>query len=599
MRASVPRIRPTSGLVRIHFAGRELACWPGDTVAAALIDAGEYGCREAADGSLRGVFCGMGVCHECLVTVDGRPGLRACMTPVQDGMTIGIQPAWPVLDALPPVSPPAQRDLACDVLVIGAGAAGLTAASAAAEAGLDVVLVDERPKLGGQFYKQPSRQGEIDERQLDGQYRAGRQLIGRLERSGCRILSSTEVWAVFGPREIAAIGPETSWTLRPRRLVIATGAYERGVPLPGWTLPGVMTTGAAQTLLRSYQVVPGRRVLVAGNGPLNVQVAAELVRAGTTVVGLAELAPRFSPRRAGAAARMLALAPDLIRDGLGYQATLRRAGIPTLYRTALVRAEGDRRVERGQVARIDDEGRPVAGSERWFDVDAICMGYGFLSSSELSRAAGCRHTIDARQGQLVVVGDGRGRTSLDEVWAIGDGAGVGGARVARALGTIAAVDVVRSLGDLPNDELLAEERRARRARWRGRHFQAALWGFYEAPRLGDQLAADDTDLCRCESVSRGAIRAAVEGGIGHVGAIKRVTRAGMGGCQGRYCGSLLAELSSRSSGRPIDEYSLFAPTAPFKPTRIGALVTSRNEPGRTPTGPASSVPAPDRPARGR
>jgi NADPH-dependent 2,4-dienoyl-CoA reductase/sulfur reductase-like enzyme len=594
MRASIPGIRPVGELMHVRFAGHELACWSGDTVAAALIDAGEYGCREAADGSLRGVFCGMGVCHECLVTIDGRPGFRACMTPVRDGMEIGIQPARPALGELPPGAAPREAELTCDVLVIGAGAAGLTAASALAEAGLDVVLVDERPKLGGQFYKQPSH---LDDDALDAQYRAGRRLIERAERSGCRVLSSTQVWAIFGPGEVAALGPETSWILRPRRLVIASGAYERGVPLPGWTLPGVMTTGAAQTLLRSYHVVPGRRVLVAGNGPLNMQVAAELVRAGATVVALAELAPGLVPSRLDAAARMLALAPDLIRDGLGYQATLRRAGVPALYRTALVRADGDRQVARAQVARIDDDGRPVAGSERWFEIDAICMGYGFLSSSELSRAAGCRHVFDARQGQLVVAEDGRGHTSLDDVWAIGDGAGVGGARLARALGTIAAFDVVRSLGGVPGEALAAQERRARRARWRGRRFQAALWRFYAAPRLDDQLAIDDTDLCRCESVSRGAIQRTLEGGIGHVGAIKRVTRAGMGGCQGRYCGPILAELSSRASGRPIDEFSLFAPTAPFKPMRIASL--ARSDPARTPTDPASTVPAPDRPVRGR
>ena len=153
MRAGVPGIPP----VHISYEGRELACFAGDSVSAALIDAGEYVCREAADGTLRGVFCGMGVCGECLVTIDGRPGERACMTPVRDGMTVGVQPARPSLRDVAGRAAPVREELACDVLVIGAGAAGLTAAAAASEAGLDVVLVDERPKLGGQFYKQPAR----------------------------------------------------------------------------------------------------------------------------------------------------------------------------------------------------------------------------------------------------------------------------------------------------------------------------------------------------------------------------------------------------------------------------------------------------------
>jgi NADPH-dependent 2,4-dienoyl-CoA reductase/sulfur reductase-like enzyme len=571
VRATVPGVRPSRAQVAITFEGRRLACFAGDSVSAAMIDAGELVCREAADGSPRGVFCGMGVCHECLVTIDGRPGQRACMTPVRDGMEVGIQPPRPSLAGVPPQPSPVHRELACDVLVIGAGAAGMTAASIAAEAGLDVVLVDERPKLGGQFYKQPAREGASDEAALDPQYRAGRALIERLERSGCQILSQTQVWAVFGPHEIAAVSPAESLVLRPRRLVLATGAYERGVPLPGWTLPGVMTTGAAQTLLRAYQVVPGRRVLVAGNGPLNMQVAAELVRAGAQVVALAELAARPVPGRLEPAARMLVLAPDLIRDGLGYQRTLRRAGVPTLYRSALVRAEGERSVARATVARIGVDGRAIEGSERTFEVDAVCMGYGFLSSTELSRAAGCRHAFDPEQGQLVVVRDGRGRTSLDEVWAIGDGAGVAGARVAHGLGVLAALDIARGLGVAPAPSAIAEERVVERALRRATRFQQSLWRVYRAPRLTDQLARDDTEICRCESVSRGVIAAAVDGGIEHVGAIKRATRAGMGGCQGRYCGIVLAEVSARSSGHELGEYSLFSPTAPIKPTRIGSL----------------------------
>jgi NAD(P)H-nitrite reductase large subunit len=273
---------------------------------------------------------------------------------------------------------------------------------------------------------------------------------------------------------------------------------------------------------------------------------------------------------------MLALAPDLIRDGLGYQLTLRRAGVPTFHRSALVRAEGDRQVARAVVARLDEAGRAVAGSERRVDVDAVCMGYGFLSSTELSRAAGCRHAFDEEQGQLVAVTDDRGRTSQEDIWAIGDGAGVAGARVARAAGTISALDVVRSLGGTPGPALLADERRAQRAHARARRFQDALWKLYRAPRLSDQLAERDTLLCRCESVSREAIEAAVDDDVEHVGAIKRATRAGMGSCQGRYCGTILAGVSSRRSGGAIGEFSLFSPTAPIKPTRIGSLAGERD-----------------------
>ena len=349
--------------------------------------------------------------------------------------------------------------------------------------------------------------------------------------------------------------------------------------LPGWTLPGVISTGAAQTLLRAHQVAPGRRVLVSGNGPLNMQVAAELVRAGVEVVALAELAPLIHPSRAAAAARMLAAAPDLVRDGLRYQAVLARARVPLARGSAVVRCDGTDRVERATVARIDAAGRPVSGTERTFDVDAVCLGFGFLPANELSRALGCRHAVDPERHELVVRRDANGRTSVDGVWVAGDAGGIGGARLAQATGLLAGADVARSLGAALPRALLADLRRAERDRRRGARFQAALWRLYAAPRLVDQLAGAATEICRCESVPKADVDAALAEDIAHIGALKRLTRAGMGGCQGRYCGTLLAEMVARNPARPpraLDEHAWFAPSAPFKPTPIAA-VAGRHE----------------------
>jgi NADPH-dependent 2,4-dienoyl-CoA reductase/sulfur reductase-like enzyme len=555
MRVSIPGVRaPTTELV-VHFEGRPITGRPGDTVAAALTNAGELACREIENGGSRGLFCGMGVCQECLLTIDDVPGRRACMTAAKDGMRVERQPARPHLEDVADEPAQEDRELAPDLLVVGGGPAGMAAAATAAEAGLDVVLVDERPKLGGQYFKQPA--AAVDERRLDGQFQAGRRLAERVRAAGVTVLGGTQVWGAFGPQEILATSAEARWTLRPRRLVLAAGAYERGVPLPGWTLPGVITTGAAQTLLRAHQVAPGRRVLVSGNGPLNMQVAAELVRAGVDVVALAELAPVL--RRIVATARMMAAAPDLIRDGLGYAATLRRARVPLMTGSAVVRCEGEGRVERATVAKI---GGPHTA--RTFEVDAVCLGFGFLPSNELSRALGCRH--DVERHELVVGRDERGRTSVDGVWVVGDAGGIGGARLAQAAGVIAGADVARSLGAKPPDVRAAERDRNRSAR-----FQAALWRLYEAPRLVDQLADDDTEICRCESVRKATVDAALDEDIAHIGALKRLTRAGMGGCQGRYCGTLLAEMAARRSNRALDEHAWFAPGAPFKPTPIAAI----------------------------
>jgi hypothetical protein len=354
--------------------------------------------------------------------------------------------------------------------------------------------------------------------------------------------------------------------------VIASGAYERAVPLPGWTLPGFMTTGAAQTLLRAYQVLPGKRVLVSGNGPLNVQVAAELVRAGGAVAALCETAPRPWPGRAPALARMGAAAPELLVQGARYVRALRAAGVPVLYGHAVIAAVGAGRVERATVARLDRQGVPVAGSERTFEVDAVCAGFGFLPSNELARSLGVSHRFDPLLRQLVAVRTPAGKTSVEGVWVAGDGGGTGGARVAEAAGTLAGLDAARSLGLEPPSS--AGARSAGRRLRRGERFQRALAALYAAAPLLDQLARPETLVCRCEEVPLAAVEQELQAGTATSGAVKRVTRAGMGRCQGRYCGPVLVELAARAHTRAPDEWSGFAPAPPFKPLPAGVIAAA-------------------------
>jgi NADPH-dependent 2,4-dienoyl-CoA reductase/sulfur reductase-like enzyme len=559
--------------VVLTCGGRRVEARASDTVASALVHDGARTCRTTSLGDARGVFCGMGVCNECAMVVDGRPSTLACMTPVRDGMTVEVQPPARLLEAAAQPELP-ETELAPDVLVLGGGPAGLAAAAAAAEAGADVVLVDERGKLGGQYYKQPAEQLTVDEQRLDRQYRDGRALVRRVERAGVTVLKGAAVWAAFAPDHLLAAGSDERWVLRPRSLVLATGAYERGVPVPGWTLPGVVTTGAAQTLLRSTQVAPGRRVLVSGNGPLNLQVAAELTRAGVTVVALAELADLRRPSLAGAHLRMASTAPRLVRDGAGYLATLARARVPVLHGAAVVRVEGSDHVQRATVARLDATGRPVAGTERSFEVDAVCVGFGFLPSNEVARSLGCRHSYDEVRGCLTVDHAPDGRTSVAGVRVVGDSAAVAGAKVAQAVGLLAGAAAAQECGHPLPAALQQEVSRAERLRERHERFQAALWRVYRAPVLVDQLAEPETVACRCESLTLRQITEAVDASAaaaGSAGALKRVTRAGMGKCQGRYCGPLLTTVVARRTGRPVDELAGFAPQVPYKPVPISLV----------------------------
>lgn len=532
----------------ITFDGRALEARPGMTVAAALAAAGVTAFRRTRTGAARGQFCGMGVCQDCLVEIDGQPNRRACMTRIAGPLTVRSQDFPPRLAVDGPGAAASPAPQQVEVLVVGGGAGGLTAAAVAAEAGAQVVLVDERPAPGGQYFKQQVAAVLPD----DPQFAGGRHLIARARTAGVRIVEGA-VWTASLPLQVGVHGPEGGRSFRPRSLIVATGAYERAWPVPGWTLPGVMTTGAAQTLLRSYGVVAGRRILIAGNGPLNLQLACELRRAGAEVVAVAEAACRPGIGSWKALTAMAAAGLPLLGQGLGYLRELRRQQVPVRWGTALTGIEA---TPDGLAATLADGSRHT--------VDTVTMGYGFLPSNELLRLLGCRHRFDPARGQLVTERDPDGRTSVPGVLAVGDCCGLGGAMAAQAEGVIAGAAVSgRATG--------TEVTQARSALRRQRRFQAGLWQLFAAPPVGLALARPDTIVCRCEEVTLAEIDRAMADGAETPGAVKRATRLGMGRCQGRYCGPLLAQHLHERLGRPQDELAFFAPRPPLKPVPLSTI----------------------------
>jgi NADPH-dependent 2,4-dienoyl-CoA reductase/sulfur reductase-like enzyme len=556
----------------IDFEGRAICGRAGETLAAALTAAGERTMRETRGGERRGLFCGMGICQECLVTVDGQANQRACMTKLERPLSVRRQShlaAAPDLRSSGRPSPAGADVLTPDILVLGGGAGGLNAAAAAARAGAQVLLVDERPQPGGQYYKQPIDASGHRALPDDAQFAGGRALIAAAEAAGVSFLKGAQLWGAFEPLDLMVFDGQATRLCRPRRLIVGAGAYERALPFPGWTLPGVMTTGAAQTLLRSYAVLPGRRVLVAGNGPLNLQVALELACAGAEVAAVVELGRRPGLWAAAALAKMLTSAPALALRGRGYLAELRRRGIPLLNRHVIARVEPAGGHLRAQVTPWPAAQHSPGTS---CDVDAVCLGYGFMPANEILRALGCRHVFDPARGHLVTERDADGLTSVAQVYAVGDCTGLGGAPAAEAEGLIAGLAAARSLGlrrAAGQEQAIA---RARARLRRHRRFQAGLWELYRAPRLLTELADAETVVCRCEELTRADIEAGFDDGTGSIGALKRATRVGMGRCQGRYCGPILAAVAAARRTLPLDEAAHWAPRPPAKPIRIADIV---------------------------
>ena len=522
------------------------------SVAAALTRAGIRGFRRTEAGAARGVFCGMGVCQDCLVTVDGQPNRRACMTPARAGMKVETQAARPALAA-----PPARRLGATrrtpDVVVLGGGAGGLNAAIAARAQGASVVVLDERKVPGGQYFKQ---QADPARAPMDRQQADGRALVDAARRAGVEILLETEVWGAFDGPEIMAADPDHVHAVRAGAVVVATGAYERPTMIPGWTLPGVMTVGAAQTLWRSYGTLPGRRVALFGNGPLTAQVALELARGGARIALLAETAPAPTRRpRAGLA--MLRADPRLAATGVAMLAALRRRGIAVSHVARPVRIEAA-----GDALRVTVDAR---GRRSSVEADAICMNFGFQPQNEVLRLLGARMTFDRRFEQLRPERDERGETGVAGVFAVGDCCGIGGAPAAALEGRIAGRAAAGGGGPTAAE-------RAELARHRA--FQHALWRLYDAPVARLEDVEGDAHVCRCEEVTKAALDESLGLGMTDIGAVKRATRIGMGRCQGRYCAPPLAGFMARRSGVDPQDLSFFAPRVPIKPVDIGTLVAA-------------------------
>ena len=447
-----------------------------------------------------------------------------------------------------------------DLLVVGGGPAGLAATAEASGRGLAVALVDERPALGGQIFKQPGLR-VTDHAALGRDHVRGRRLIDAVERSGARLLLRTACVELRGTDAVLVDDGGHARAVTAKHVLVAAGASDRPVVFPGWTLPGVLTAGAAQTIVKAHRVAPGERVLFAGSGPLALAFPAQLHHYGVNVVAALEAGP---PPRPADVARMLAASPGnlaLLRDAVGYRAELIRGRVPLRYRRIVVRAEGRDRVEAVVHAQVDDDWRVRPGTEARVEVDTLCIGYGFVPSVELLRAAGCAFRYDDDLGGPVVAVDEWQRTTVPGVLAAGDGTGVAGSHAAEDQGRLAAIGLV-------GDEARAAPVRKRLARKRA--FAQALRRMHRVGSGVYELATADTVVCRCEEVTLAQLERAI-GATDDVNVVKGFTRASMGLCQGRNCQRQIAAAIARRHGRELGDVPVATPRSPARPVALGAI----------------------------
>jgi NADPH-dependent 2,4-dienoyl-CoA reductase/sulfur reductase-like enzyme len=452
-----------------------------------------------------------------------------------------------------------------DLLVVGAGPAGMAAAVMARRHGLDVLVVDEQPAPGGQIWcNVETVTGTPRAASLGAALRRGREAVARFRASGAAYAPQTQVWQIeSGPRAYMTRDGATS-LVEAGCLLLATGAQERPVPFPGWTLPGVMTVGAAQILLKAAGEIPDQPVWIAGNGPLPLLYAVQLLRAGGRIRGFLDTTPpgRWTaalPKLVGATLG----APGDLAKGLAWMLLLRWAGVAVVRGVTEIEAHGGDALKELHY-------RTASGATVSQPANLLLVHEGFVPTIHPTLALGCIHDWNAEQDSFRPRLDPWGETSHPAVFVAGDGAGIGGAEAAGLRGGIAALGIAARLGRLaqPEAAAAAETLRAKlRRALAARPFLDALY----RPRRSIFVPADETLACRCEEVTAAQVRAQVSGGRPGPNQVKAFTRAGMGPCQGRQCAYTVASILADAEGRAVPDVGLYRVRPPLKPLTIAEL----------------------------
>ena len=452
-----------------------------------------------------------------------------------------------------------------DIAIIGGGPAGLSAAVQASKLGADVVLLDEQASPGGQIYRSIEQQSERQSELLGPDYQYGKLLVQNFRQSATQYLPESRVWSINDKREIGFTNPHGTHVIATKNIIIASGAMERPVPFVGWTLPGVMNAGAGQVLFKAQNVLPSEDVVLAGSGPLLLLLAWQYLRAGVKIQALLDMTPMSNHFRAIKHLPRALLTHRYLRKGLSYEWALKRAGIKTVRNVSELRAVGDRKLETLEFI--------VKGQKRQLNTQHLLVHFGVIPVNQLSQVAGCQHHWNDSQQCWRPDADKWGQSSLPGIYISGDGADIAGGKSAEYAGNIAAIHSLCSLGILdqsqrdnlaqPYQKTLHDDRRVR----------PFLEAYFRLPSTMLAVNDEQTIVCRCEEVTAGQIRQAVQSGHTDNNQVKCLTRCGMGPCQGRQCSPAVGHIVAFTSGKDVEQSGFYRARPPVNTLSLQELAS--------------------------
>jgi NADPH-dependent 2,4-dienoyl-CoA reductase/sulfur reductase-like enzyme len=489
------------------------------------------------------------------------------------------------------MSAPVQNGSIFDIVVIGAGPAGIAAATTAAKAGCSVCLLDEQSDAGGQIYRglpaidsaqqsEPSAAPAANEPDwlghiLGSDYTAGRALLGQLPHTGIHSIPAATVWQVGEDGSVTYSQRQQATRIAGRHIIVATGAMERPLPVPGWTLPGVLTVGAAQIALKTSGLLPVNAIL-AGSGPLLYYFACQLLRANCPPRAIVDTSPGLTTSMAGRLLSAVLPHRRQLMQGVTMLRQLKSSGIPCYKRAYDLNIIGD---ARARSIRFRHRGStPVT-----LDCDMVLLHDGIVPNTQISRSLRLQHTWDQTHRYFVPVTDDYGVSSVDRISIAGDGSGIMGAEASAQHGALVSMQAIDTI-----DKHAAHYRNSNRESNRGpdqseqnnlkkhiasaRQFQRLLATLYP-PYYAQTNVADSTIVCRCEQVVAADIRRCVKAGCTGPNQTKSYTRCGMGPCQGRMCGLTITDIIAKETALPEDTVGSFRIRSPIKPVTLAELAS--------------------------
>ena len=463
-----------------------------------------------------------------------------------------------------------------DVAIVGSGFSGIVAANKLADHNLNVVLLDENIHIGGQILRTiPEQLGTHTVSESDKVRKTGFRFIDNIKQKKITVMNQTVVLAIYPERELLVEKAEKRvFTIRPEIILFATGARERFLPFKGWTLPGVISTGAVQVLMKSSGILFSKKILIGGSGLFLFAVAHDFVKNGGSVAAVLEQTSMIDK---------LALLTQVshqfskLTEGARYISKLLFSGVPIRHRTKIIEARGDQYLREVLTAKVDQKGAVREGSERIYQTSALAIGYGFTPNIELPQLAGCELEYEEGKGGWVVKVTDALETSVQNIYAAGEITGIAGALKSLNEGVLVALSILKTLGKLDEREFLPQFQRLTTQRRHHLSFGNYFNALYKIPDEAISLIPDETVICRCEDVTLGDIKNALSNGFQTPGAIKRATRIGMGRCQGRICGSVLYDIVAAYTKKPGSKIPLLSVRPPVKPVSLGSLVAEHEE----------------------